>query len=438
MTRTGQGTGLHGTRQPGTGSHGTGLHSTGLHSTGLGSTGLRRGLVAGVACASLAVALFGATPATAGQKSGHDDGARDGSGTGTPVTLAEGLLGPLSLEVGRHNTVYVTQNFKGELTKVARDGTTSTLASAPGEEISAVTARKGTVYYARVAQDHSAATLRSIAPDGTDAELADIAAYEKSANPDQNNSYGIVDLDPTCAAQFDPTQPPLVPATYTGVVDTHPYASLALWNGVYVADAGGNAILHVDWDGTVSTTAVLPPSEPVTIDAAMIADIGFPACAAGHEYRFEPVPTDVELGPDGWLYVTSLPGGPEDASLGARGSVYRVDPDSGEVELVATGFVGATGLAVSQDDGTIYVAELFGGPAGTGQVSVLEPGSDTPSALVAVSQPAAIELRHGALYLTTDAITPDANGAPTPVGKLVRIPLTGGHAASDALDDTTD
>ncbi|WBM80272.1 ScyD/ScyE family protein [Cryobacterium breve] len=337
------------------------------------------------------MALFGAAPATAGQKSGHDDGTGDGSGTGTPVTLAEGLLGPLSLEVGRHNTVYVTQNFAGELTKVARDGTTSTLASAPGEEISAVTARKGTVYYARVAQDHSAATLRSIAPDGTDAELADIAAYEKSANPDQNNSYGFVDLDPTCAAQFDPTQPPSVPATYTGVVDTHPYASLALWNGVYVADAGGNAILHVDWDGTVSTTAVLPPSEPVTIDAAMIADIGFPACAAGHEYRFEPVPTDVELGPDGWLYVTSLPGGPEDASLGARGSVYRVDPDSGEVERVATGFVGATGLAVSQDDGTIYVAELFGGPAGTGQVSVLEPGSDTPSALVAVSQPAAIE-----------------------------------------------
>jgi len=382
------------------------------------------------------VALAGATPASAGQESGHGDEA--GDGTGTPVTLAEGLLGPLSLEVGRHNTVYVSQNFAGELTRVDRDGTTATIASAPGDEISAVTARKGTVYYARVAQDHSAASLRSIAPDGTDTQLADIWAYENAANPDQSNSYGFVDLDPACAAQFDPTRPPFIPATYMGVVDTHPYSSLALWNGVYVADAGGNSILHIDWDGTVSTTAVLPPSDPITIDAAMIADTGFPACAAGLDYRFEPVPTDVELGPDGWLYVTSLPGGPEDASLGARGSVYRVDPDSGDVELVATGFVGATGLAVSQDDGTIYVAELFGGADGTGQVSVLDPGSDTPSALVAISQPAAIELRHGALYLTTDAFTPDANGAPTPVGKLVRIPLTGGHDASDSFDDTTD
>ncbi|WP_323519862.1 hypothetical protein, partial [Glaciimonas sp. Cout2] len=76
------------------------------------------------------MAFFGATPASAGQGSGHGDG--DGEGTGAPVTLAEGLLGPLSLEVGRHNTVYVSQNFAGELTRVARDGTTATIASAPG------------------------------------------------------------------------------------------------------------------------------------------------------------------------------------------------------------------------------------------------------------------------------------------------------------------
>ena len=54
-----------------------------------------------------------------------------------------------------------------------------------------------------------------------------------------------------------------------------------------------------------------------------------PACVVGEEYAFEPVPTDVEFGPDGWLYVSSLPGGPEDASLGARGAVFRVNPWTG-------------------------------------------------------------------------------------------------------------
>lgn len=50
------------------------------------------------------------------------------------------------------------------------------------------------------------------------------------------------------------------------------------------------------------------------------------ACVVGHEYAFEPMPTDVEIGPDGWLYVSSFPGGPEDPSLGARGAIFRINP----------------------------------------------------------------------------------------------------------------
>jgi hypothetical protein len=71
----------------------------------------------------------------------------------------------------------------------------------------------------------------------------------------------------------------------------------------------------------------------------------------------------------------------------------------------------------------VYVAELFGGPNGTGQVSVVWPGANTPTPLIALSAPAAIELRHGKLYVTTDALAD---------GKLTVVPLTGrGHSEDD-------
>ena len=61
------------------------------------------------------------------------------------------------------------------------------------------------------------------------------------------------------------------------------------------------------------------------------------ACTVGHKFYFEPVPTDVEVH-DGLLYVTTLPGGPEDPSLGARGKVYTVDPATGDVTKIGSGF----------------------------------------------------------------------------------------------------
>jgi hypothetical protein len=63
--------------------------------------------------------------------------------------------------------------------------------------------------------------------------------------------------------------------------------------------------------------------------------------------------------------------------------VFRV-PRSGSVELVATGFSGAVDIAVT-DDGTIYVAEPFGG-----QISQIV-DSDV-SVLVEVTEPAAVEV----------------------------------------------
>ena len=104
---------------------------------------------------------------------------------------------------------------------------------------------------------------------------------------------------------------------------------------------------------------MLPPT-PVTMTAEAAERSGSRRAPMGLDYRFEPVPTDVEIGPDGWLYVSSLPGGPEDGSLGAQGRVYKVNPKSGKVKLVADGFISTVDVAVASN-GDVYVAELFTG-----------------------------------------------------------------------------
>ena len=337
---------------------------------------------------------------------------------GEPEPIADGLNGPLSLEVDRRGVSHLSENFTAELSRVDRDGTVSTLASAPGGEIAAVSSRRGTLYYAQLAvgpSGYTASALMARDRRGETRQVADIFAYETATNPDRVNTYGFSGLSEGCRGQF-PEDFAYAASPYPGIVDTHPFATLPSWNGVYVADAGANAILRVGYDGTVSTVAVLPALAPVTVSAEVATAQGLPACAAEGTFIAEPVPTDVEWGPDGWLYVTSLPGGPEDASLGARGSVLKVNPWSGKVVPVATGFLGATNLAVSLRTGNVYVAELYGGAEGAGQVSVLTRRSTSPTPLIALASPGAVGLRNGRLYVTTNVFAPDA-------AELVAVPL---------------
>lgn len=129
-------------------------------------------------------------------------------------------------------------------------------------------------------------------------------------------------------------------------------------------------------------------------------------------YNYEPVPTDVEIDRHGALIVSLLPGGPEDASFGARGSVYRVNARSGHAHKIAGGFLGATNVALG-DHGRILVAELF-----AGKVSVIDHGS----ARKYVDLPNALSLVWGddTLYAGTLG-TMDDQGNPTGPGSLVAI-----------------
>lgn len=316
--------------------------------------------------------------------------------------LVTGLAGPLQIDVGATGQVYVGQAFAGVLTKVRPNGTTKDLVTAPGQEISGVASRGNDVVFTVTGGDpaHPTALLRQRLANGTVRTIADLYAFEKAHNPDAVNEYGFRHLSASCAAQ--------VPAAfggqpYTGRVDSHPYAvTNARDGGWYVADAAANDILKVEPNGTVTTVAVMH-QQKLVLTAANAATLGLPACTVGKRYNFEPVPTDVELGRTrDNLYVTLLPGGPEDPSLGARGSIVHIfgctgpcadNPDiTGDQNPVAHGLFGATSLTMDPK-GTIYVTELF-----ANRVSVITDAGPVP--LVSLSAPAGIDFANGRLYVS--------------------------------------
>jgi len=314
--------------------------------------------------------------------------------TSTPVTLAEHLAGPLNFAVGGPvGALYVGQAFSGQLSVIPPGGpATDLLPPAPGVDIEAVNTLDGTVTWGESTRlpnrDPLTSILKARAPSGNVRQVADLLAYEVKHNPDGKVRYGFQDLSKACLAKVPELKP------YTGVVDSHVYGSMKGKYGTYVADAGGNDILKVDYRGRVSTVAVLPPT-PVKITAQAAALNHLDPCVVGHTFNFESVPTDVEIAPDGKLYVSSLPGGPEDGSTGPNGSVYRVNPTTGAVNLVATGFAGATNVAIGPN-GTIFVAELFGNRISSiSKTGVVTPVIDLPS-------PAGVEYSRGHVYVSTN------------------------------------
>jgi hypothetical protein len=327
-----------------------------------------------------------------------------------PRTVTSGLLSPLSLAVASDGTRYFSQNFAGILHRqVPGKKPTIVYRSKGGAEVGGVSERNGTIRFA-VTKSDGKTYLATLGTKGRARVVANLSAFEKRVNPDRGVTYGFRGLDSSCAAQFPAEQP----ATYRGIVESHPYATAQVAGTTYVADAAGNSILAVR-KGKVRAVAVLPPA-PLKVTAGFAEQAQLPACAIGKTAWFEGVPTDVEVGPNGMLYVSSLPGGPEDGSLGAGASVYRIDPRTGKVVKIAGGLVSATGLAVSPRGG-VYVAELF-----RGRVAGIAPGSHTVRTFANAALPGDVEWTPRGIFATTNVLT-GLSGQPgdVPRGAVVRF-----------------
>lgn len=363
-----------------------------------------------VAASSLAlVATMAAAPAQA-----HS---RD------PEVIASGLVGPLSLDAGKGKDLYVTQNFMGVLSKITKHGDVETVTSVSNPEtqsLGGVAYHHGATYHLEADFGGEMPTSHVVKIDkrGERTVVSDnLWAHEMANNPDAGTRYGFVGLRGSCAAQladFEAAFPEELQGTpflreYTGIVESNAYQLTVAKDGtIYVADAAANAILKVNRKGDVSTVAVLPTSKvkfSAELEASyeerlegFVAETGIemntdvPDCVVGRKFTHEPVPTDVQIGHRGYLYVSTLQGAA--GEILPLSKVYRVNPVSGSTKVVAGGMHGATGLAIAPN-GQIFVAELFGG-----KVSVIKDKGRVRTVFEADS-PSDVTVNGPWLYATT-------------------------------------
>jgi len=345
-----------------------------------------RHVIAGAAALALAGTAAGATAA-----GGHSAQKADP----TVTVIAKKLVGPLSAAQAPDGTRYWTDSFAGPLYKQTPAGVVSVVFAgskkAPAEGVSA---DGGQLRFTTGSTDNKSGKVWTLDSAGAPQLVGDTYKYEKSANPDGDFAYGFLNTPKSCLAEL----PEQFPGSYSGVKETHPYATASANGITYVADAGANAIFAISAAGVFSTVAALKPVK-ATVSASAAEANGLPTCTVGKKFALEAVPTDIEVGPDGQLYVTSLPGGPEDGSLGLNGRVLKVNPATGKVTTIADGLFTPTGVAVASN-GDVYVSELF-----PGLIWKMKAGSSKLKRYLELPLPAALEATPQGLLATIQALS---------------------------------
>lgn len=183
-----------------------------------------------------------------------------------------------------------------------------------------------------------------------------------------------------------------------GPFDSNPYGGLATAGGGYVGDAGGNSLFEWNRNGSVSLVAVFP--------RVVLPPNSFPAPDV------DAVPTEVEFGPDGALYVSQLTGIP---TLPGLASIFRVVPGS-EPTVYATGFTQVVDFDFA-DDGTMWVLQFGTQPflSGPGALIRVDPDGTRTTVLSDLPAPTSVlAAPDGAIYVTILGPVPNA-------GQVLRV-----------------
>jgi hypothetical protein len=191
--------------------------------------------------------------------------------------------------------------------------------------------------------------------------------------------------------------PSLVPGQFP---DANPYGILAAGRSSWVVDAGSNTLDRVSPGGHVRVVRFIP--NPPASDA---------------------VPTCVDRGPDGALYIGELTGG---GNAPGASTVWRFDPRRHRLTRWATGLTAVTGCGFG-GHGRFYATEFSTGgldaaAPGTGAVVLVPAHSTTPTTIVGgLDFPGGFAAgRDGSLYVSDWSIAP-ANTGGGPTGSVVRI-----------------
>ncbi|MDP9370320.1 MAG: ScyD/ScyE family protein, partial [Chloroflexota bacterium] len=335
------------------------------------------------------------------------------------TVVATGLANPRGVAVADDGSVYVaeaglggsdpfespafgpsTRGTSGQVSRIAPDGTKAAVATGlpsfalGGFEVvgpAGLVAAQGSLWLATShyvpglePRPNEAAVLRIDPASGAVVTVGDLGAAERESNPD-----GFI-------------------------IESDPYGMVLGADGnLYVAEAGANALYQVDpASGQLSRVTVfagLPGTEPNP--------------ARNNLTESDPVPTGIAAAPDGSLYVGFLSGFP---FLPGTAKVVRVAPD-GTTSDAVTGVTALVDVELGPD-GLLYVVEF-----GTFDATTQPPGwaadsgrvlrilADGTQEVVAqgLNKPNGIAFdAAGNLYLTVNSDVPPQAGAQ---GMLVRF-----------------
>jgi hypothetical protein len=237
--------------------------------------------------------------------------------------------------------LYIAEIGTGNILRVSQEGSVGVIASGlpttiadtpegplPSGPTSAINV--GGTFFVTVGEAPGNAGFDSVyrvVPGQAPVLVADLLAYEEA-----NNVDGDVDMEGA---------PELLVNAYDLVSDNA--------GGLYVSASGMNAIMHVSAGGEITPFAIFPNR-----DNPLFPAVGGPT--------MDQVPTGIEWGPDGALYVSTLTGFP---FPNGEALVYRIADgnndgdatDDGESTVYASGLTTATNLAFDSD-GSLLVTEF--------------------------------------------------------------------------------